>query len=80
MSAKILVVDGDGETVNQLDSSLTRNGNILIKAKTGKEALEVARREQPDLIVMEVNLPELDGYSVCKTLRAEGFKSPILDK
>lgn len=78
MSAKILVVDGDGETVNQLDGSLTRNGNILIKAKTGKEALEIARREQPDLIVMEVNLPELDGYSVCKTLRAEGFKSPIV--
>lgn len=78
MSAKILVVDNDGDTLGQLESSLTRSGNTLLKAKTGKEALEISRREQPDLLIMEVNLPELDGYSVCKTLRAEGFKNPII--
>ncbi|MBI1857780.1 MAG: response regulator transcription factor [Candidatus Melainabacteria bacterium] len=78
MSTKILIVDGDGETAGLVENSLTRSGNVVLKAKTGKEALELIRREQPDLVILEVNLPELDGYSVCKTLRAEGFKSPII--
>jgi len=78
MSTKILIVDGDGETAGLVENSLTRSGNVVLKAKTGKEALELIRREPPDLVILEVNLPELDGYSVCKTLRAEGFKSPII--
>lgn len=78
MNGKILIVDTDDSTVSLLDSALSRNGGSLLKCKSGKEALEIARKEQPDLIVLEVNLPELDGYSVCKTLRAEGYKNPII--
>ena len=78
MNEKILIVDGDDNIVNQLDTSFSRNGVALLKYKSGREALEAIRREKPDLVILEVNIPDLDGYSICKTLRQEGYKNPIM--
>lgn len=78
MSTKILIADGDDEVLAQLQSSLCRNGNEILTTKNGKEALDLSLKESPDLIILEVCLPELDGFSVCKSLRAEGFKNPII--
>jgi len=78
MNEKVLIADSDDDIVSSLEDSLSRNGVVVLKCKSGKEALEIGRHEQPDLIVLEVNLPELDGYSVCKTLRADGFKNSII--
>ncbi len=78
MEKTILIVDEDDSVHAQMHGTLLRNGYNLISAKTGKEGLDVALKETPDLIVLEANLPELDGFSVCKSLRAEGFKSPII--
>ena len=78
MSKKILVVDIDSTTVATLESSLSRIGYTLLRSSNGKEAIECALNENPDLIIMEVSLPGLDGYSVCKSLRAEGYKNPIV--
>lgn len=78
MSTKILIADGDDQVVAQLESSLSFNGNVLLKAKSGKEAIDLTFRESPDLVILEVFLPEIDGFSVCRTLRAEGYKNPII--
>ena len=78
MEKTILIVDEDDSVHAQMHGTLSRNGYNLISAKTGKEGLDVALKETPDLVVLEANLPELDGFSVCKSLRAEGFKNPII--
>ena len=78
MNAKILVVDEDDTVLAQVKSTFSRNGYVLITAKDGKEGLELAQRENPDLILLEVSIPGLDGFSVCKSLRSEGYKNPII--
>ena len=78
MNTKILVVDEDESVHTQLQSMLSKNGYTVISAKSGKEGLDTALKENPDLVILEAYLPELDGFSVCKLLRAEGFKNPII--
>ena len=78
MNAKILVVDGDDNVRAQIQGAFSKNGYTLIACRNGKEGLDIAQRENPDLILLEVSLPELDGFSVCKYLRSEGYKNPII--
>ncbi|MBI2996460.1 MAG: response regulator transcription factor [Candidatus Melainabacteria bacterium] len=78
MSTKILIVDEDDSTFVQLQNFLSKNGLILLSAKNGKEGLELALKEKPNLVILETILPEMDGFSVCKSLRAFGFKNPII--
>ncbi len=77
-NAKILVVDDDDSVLAQIESTFSRSGYSLIKAKNGKAGLELALREKPDLTILEVLLPELDGFSVCKSLRSQGYTNPII--
>ncbi len=78
MNARILVVDDDDDVLAQVENALLRNGYSLIIARNGKTGLELALKEKPDLVVLEVSLPELDGFSVCKSLRSEGYSNPII--
>lgn len=78
METKILIVDEDDAVLSQLESSFSKSGYQLIKSRNGKEALNLAIRENPTLIITEVSLPEMDGFSLCKSLRAEGYKNPIV--
>ena len=78
MNAKILVVDDDDSVLAQIENAFLRSGYSLITAKNGKAGLELALKERPDLIILEVSLPELDGFSVCKSLRADGYNNPII--
>ena len=78
MNTKILVIDEDESVHSQLQSALSKQGYTVISAKNGKEGLELGLKENPGLVILEANLPELDGFSVCKSLRSEGFKSPIV--
>ena len=78
MNAKILVVDDDEKVHAEILNSFNKNGYQILTAKTGKEGIDVALREHPDLIVLEVSLPEQDGFTVCKSLRADGYKNPII--
>jgi DNA-binding response OmpR family regulator len=75
--ARILVVDDEPALVDTIRYNLKREGHEVSVAYDGLEALEVARRQQPDLIVLDVMLPKLDGFEVCRQLRAE-TTSPIL--
>ncbi|MEW5959971.1 MAG: response regulator transcription factor [Chloroflexota bacterium] len=69
MAAKILVVDDEPPIVNMLAYNLKRANYEVVIARDGEEALAQVRREQPDLIVLDLMLPRLDGLEVCRILR-----------
>jgi DNA-binding response OmpR family regulator len=73
----ILVVEDDLTLLDTLEYNLAGEGYEVITAADGLTALEVARQEQPDLIVLDLMLPRLDGFEVCRILRRE-TNVPIL--
>jgi two-component system alkaline phosphatase synthesis response regulator PhoP len=68
---RVLVVDDDKKTVELVKLYLTRDGYRVIIAYDGNEALRLAREKRPDLIVLDLMLPGIDGLEVCRTLRSE---------
>jgi DNA-binding response OmpR family regulator len=74
---KVLIVEDEPSLVETLEYTLTRQGYAVCTATDGLQALEVARREHPDLIVLDIMLPRLDGLEVCRILRRE-MVVPIL--
>jgi DNA-binding response OmpR family regulator len=77
MSKTILVVDDEKRLVSLVESYLTQEGYRVATAHNGKDALTVAHREKPDLIVLDVMMPELDGYEFMRKHRAEN-NTPII--
>jgi len=71
MPGRILIVDDDVDTLRLVGMMLETEGFDIIAAKTGKRAIELARSEIPDLIILDVMMPELDGYAVTSQLRTE---------
>ena len=69
MSAKILIVDDEPPIVDMLAYNLRRANYQVIIARDGEEALTKALLEQPDLIILDLMLPRLDGLEVCRALR-----------
>jgi two-component system response regulator VicR len=74
----ILLVDDEPTMVEALEYNLTREGYRVITAGDGVEALERARREHPDLIILDLMLPRMDGLDVCRTLRRESMVPIII--
>ena len=77
MAEKILVVEDDATLLDTLEYNLRREGYSVVTADDGLLGLEIARQERPDLIVLDVLLPNLDGFEVCRILRRE-MAVPIL--
>lgn len=77
MAAKILVVDDEESILELLRYNLEKEGYEILLARDGAEALEAAQREKPDLIVLDLMLPGVDGLEVTRTLRQRS-KVPIL--
>lgn len=71
MGAKVLVVDDEAQIVRVLRGYLEKAGFSVLTASNGPEALRVARQERPDLIILDLMLPGMDGLDVCRTLRKE---------
>ena len=71
MSAKILIVEDDSNLLATLKYNLDKENFDVVTAADGAKALEVARREKPDLIILDLMLPELSGYEVCRILRKD---------
>lgn len=69
MKKKILVVDDEKEIRELISERLLRNNYEVLTAASGKEALEICGLQQPDLILMDIVMPEMDGYLVCEHLR-----------
>jgi two-component system, OmpR family, alkaline phosphatase synthesis response regulator PhoP len=68
---KILVVDDEIYIVHILDFSLGMEGYEVVTALDGEQAVEKARTEHPDLIVLDIMMPKLDGYETCKILKGD---------
>lgn len=77
MPEKILVVEDEPSLQETLSYNLTRQGYIVETASDGKDALNTARQVKPDLLVLDIMLPQLDGFEVCRILRQE-MSMPIL--
>lgn len=71
MTRKILVVDDEPVLVETIAYNLEQAGYQVFTAADGKSALQAARRELPDLIILDIMLPEMDGLEVCRQLRRE---------
>jgi CheY-like chemotaxis protein len=69
MAGKILVVDDDLDTISFLENLLTRQGYKVIAAENGMQALKLAHSDHPDLIILDIMMPNMDGYEVARSLR-----------
>ena len=74
----ILIVDDEKAIVDILRFNLQKEGFTPLCAYDGQEGLRLARESDPDLILLDVMLPYMDGFEVCRTLRAEGDNVPII--
>ena len=74
----VLIVEDEKNIVDILRFNLQRSGYNTVEAYDGQDGLEKARRENPDLILLDVMLPKMIGFDVCQTLRAEGNHVPVI--
>ncbi len=74
---KVLVVDDDLELLGLVGFALRSDGYVVVEATHGGTALQVFRQERPDLVILDINLPGLNGFQVCRALRSEAA-TPVL--
>jgi two-component system response regulator VicR len=77
MDEKILIVDDEKNIVDILKFNLTKEGFTTVEAYDGEEAVKTALNENPDLILLDIMLPKIDGFTVCRKLR-ESISTPII--
>jgi DNA-binding response OmpR family regulator len=77
MTHKILVIDDEREIVKLVRAYLERAGFRVVTASDGQEGLTVFRHEKPDLVVLDLSLPRIDGLDVCRTIRRES-NTPVI--
>lgn len=75
---KILIAEDDIHIRNGLSDMLSSEGYTIITAENGKVALTKYQLEQPDFVILDIMMPELDGYSVCKEIRKSDEHTPIV--
>ncbi|HEY3246369.1 MAG TPA: response regulator transcription factor [Phycisphaerae bacterium] len=76
--ARILVAEDEPDMLMGLRDNLQFEGYQVIEASDGLKALELAKAQRPDLMLLDIMLPKLDGLEVCKRMRESGFTLPIL--
>jgi DNA-binding response OmpR family regulator len=69
--ARILIVDDDPDIVESVTMVLQKNNHEVLQAYGGVEGLEKAKKEKPDAIILDVMMPDKDGYEVCKELKGD---------
>lgn len=73
----VLVVEDNELNLDMLSRRLARRGFLVVSARDGTEALEAARRHRPDLILLDLSLPHLDGWTAARILKSEEQTKPI---
>jgi two-component system OmpR family response regulator len=76
--AHLLIVDDEDNLRSMLAAALQHHGFEVTTAADGREALAVIPKERPDLVLLDVMMPDLDGFEVCRRLRTEGDRTPVL--
>jgi DNA-binding response OmpR family regulator len=74
---KVLVVEDDPRISDVLEYALKADGYEVVKAQRGREAIELAKRAAPELIVLDIGLPDIDGFEVCRAVR-KSSDAPII--
>jgi len=75
---KILIAEDDPVTLDSIDACLSGEGFSTLLAKTGKEAIRLWEQNKPDLVCLDIMMPEADGYEVCRHIRSSDKMLPIL--
>ena len=75
---KILIVEDQHDLANGLALNLKKEGYSVIKTDTGEKALDLVLKESPDLMVLDVMLPGMSGFDVCRELRTKSIEIPII--
>lgn len=78
VTPKVLVVDDEENLAFVVASAFRLSGFEVVTAATGNDALRAVARQHPHLLVLDVMLPDLDGFDVCRRLRAEGVDTPVI--
>jgi DNA-binding response OmpR family regulator len=80
MAKTVLIIDDEPDLLKLLDYNLTRAGFLVLTARSGEDGLSLARKHAADLVILDLMMPGLDGWEVCKKLRREAGTSslPIL--
>jgi DNA-binding NtrC family response regulator len=76
--AKILVIDDEQGIRDLLDTLLSRKGYDVVLAESGRKGLELFRRERPDVVVLDLKMPEMDGVTVLKQIRSLDSTLPVI--
>ncbi len=74
----LLVVDDEDNLRSMLAAALQHHGFAVTTASNGREALELIPVERPDLVLLDVMMPDLDGFEVCRRMRSDGDRTPVL--
>ena len=78
MPARILIAEDDPENREALRLMLQLSGFACLEAADGRAAVQIALTEQPDLVLTDISLPEMDGFEVVTELRVRAFTQPII--
>jgi DNA-binding NtrC family response regulator len=76
--AKILVIDDEQGIRDLLDALLSRKGYDVVLAESGRKGLELFRRERPDVLVLDLKMPEMDGLTVLRQIRSLDPRMPVI--
>jgi len=76
--AKILIIEDDVTILRVVKDNCAARGHQVLMARDGDSGLELALNSRPDLILLDLMLPKMNGYEICRAIRAEKFETPIL--
>ena len=75
---RILIVEDERAVARGLEYGLENEGFVVLMAENGRKALNLARTQDPQLILLDIRLPDISGFDICRQLRSEGARMPIL--
>lgn len=75
---KVLLVDDNEDVLEVAKIILANSGYQIMTASSGEEAVAVCSNEQPDLVLMDLNMPDLDGFASIQLLRSSGYNNPVV--
>jgi DNA-binding response OmpR family regulator len=78
MTYKILIVEDEAELARGIEINLRQEGYSVVKAATGDAGLKLVFQENPNLVILDVMLPGMNGFDLCRLLRQKGFEAPII--
>ena len=77
-SETVLIIEDDPTMLRGLKDNFEFGGYVVKTAVDGEEGLETALEARPDLIILDIMLPEINGYEICRTIRSKGLEMPII--